>query len=89
MNQTQLLIKEPKPKTGNGSKAFKTLTAAVKAAEKAAEQSKMYAELSGNSAELTLRHVKDMQKTLHKHERFLTRCIILTFIGLVIVHLFC
>ena len=89
MNQTQLLIKEPKPKTGNGSKAFKTLTAAVKAAEKAAEQAKMYAELSGNSSELTLRHVKEMKQTLHNHQRFLKRCIFVTFVGLIIVQLFC
>ena len=79
MNQAPLLVKERKPKTGNGNTAYKTLTAAVKAAEKEkeeaakhAEKAKLYVELAGNSANLTKMHLEEHCKLIEKHERFLT-----------------
>lgn len=96
MNQAPLLVKERKPRTGNGNTAYKTLTAAVKAAEKEkeeaakhAEKAKLYVELAGNSANLTRMHLEEHSQLLKKHERFLTIYGIAVMTIFAVITIFC
>lgn len=83
MNTEKLLkkmAKEPKPAVGSGEKTYKTLTAAVKAAEAAKEKASLNAALAQwanetalNSLERCIETQNAICEALDKNRRFLKR----------------
>lgn len=102
MNTEKLLkkmAKEPKPKVGNGDKTYKTLTAAVKAAEAAKEEAYHHAasaqwanEKALDSLARCIETQNAICETLEKNSRFLTRVLLYAtglFFAFLMATIFC
>lgn len=102
MNAEKLLkkmAKEPAVKVGNGDKTYKTLTAAVKAAEAAKEKASLNAALAQwanetalNSLERCIATQNAICEAMDKNRRFLTRVSLyatVLFIAFFMVIIFC
>lgn len=102
MNTEKLLkkmAKEPAVKVGNGDKAYKTLTSAVKAAEAAKEAAYHHAaaaqwasEKALGSLESCIETQKAICEDLAKNRRFLTRVLLYAsglFLAFIMVTIFC
>jgi len=93
------LCKEPAVKVGNGDKAFKTLTSAVKAAEAAKEEAYNHAaaaqwanEKALDSLERCIETQNAICEAMGKNRRFLTRMLFyatVLFLAFLMVTIFC
>lgn len=91
-------LREKKLIPGNGKSTYKNLTSAVKAAEKEkaeaarhAADAKLFAELAGNSANMTNLNLREHSRELKEHRKFLSLCLGSFIFGLIvqIVLFFC
>lgn len=91
-------LREKKLIPGNGKSTYKNLTSAVKAAEKEKEEAKkhaakaeLFAELAGNSANMTNLNLREFSRETKKLRSYLARCIVIVLLGLIghIVAIFC
>lgn len=87
------LSKEQKPKVGSGEKCYKTLTAAVKAAERARDEACTHAEAAEDSAHLFASMQRELYAAMGRHERFVKRMVafmaIFFTVGGLLVTFFC
>lgn len=100
MNQAPLLVKERKPKTGNGKATFKTASEAANAAREARDEAreieavcKKYAELCGTFVDKDTATTLKLLTSLRRNEKKMIWCASISlggFIGaLVTALIFC